>query len=133
MVGQRIREYRKKKGLKLIELAKLIGISHGSLSDIENEKTDPKTETLLKLVRHTDINLAWLFTGQGPMVWIDYPNEVAEKAAYYIPEIDDISARILLLLKDMTEEERRETLRSLEEKKFIREIIEERKKLKDTG
>jgi transcriptional regulator with XRE-family HTH domain len=133
MIGTRIREYRKKKGLKLIELAKIIGISHGSLSDIETEKTDPSTETVLKFVRNTDINLAWLFTGDGPMVMVDYPNVVAEPAAYYIPELDEISAKILILLKEISEEERREFLRNLEDKKQLREMIEERRKLKDTG
>ncbi len=126
MIGQRLRQWRKKSELKIKELADMIGYSQGGLSEIENGKAKPSTQTLLKLVQHTNINLAWLLTGKGPMEWPGYPDAVSGVIACY-GEIDDISARILLLLKDMTEEERRETLRNLEEKKFIREMIEKQK------
>jgi phage repressor protein C with HTH and peptisase S24 domain len=66
-VGKRIREFRKLKGLTVQEFAKLIGISQGSLSDIENEKTKPSADTISSLVRNTDINPTWLLTGEGPM------------------------------------------------------------------
>lgn len=133
MIGQRLREYRKKKGYKIKELANIIGFSQGGLSDIENEKADPSTQTLLKLVQNTDINLAWLLTGKGPMEWSGYPMSVAESVSCYGPEVDDISAKILTLLKDMPEDDRHNILKSIEEKKLLRELIEERKKLKDTG
>ncbi len=67
MVGRRIRAYRKKKGLTVKQLAEIIGISQGSLSDIENEKTKPSAKTITSLVRNTDINPTWLLTGQGEM------------------------------------------------------------------
>jgi transcriptional regulator with XRE-family HTH domain len=66
--GNRIREYRKAKGLTVVELANKIGISQGSLSDIENEKTSPSAETLAALIRETDINMAWLIAGEGEMI-----------------------------------------------------------------
>lgn len=65
--GERIKTYRKNKGLKGYQLATLIGVSSGTLSDIENEKTTPKAETIQKLIRHTDINSVWLMTGEGEM------------------------------------------------------------------
>jgi transcriptional regulator with XRE-family HTH domain len=133
MIGQRLREYRKNKGFKIKELANIIGFSQGGLSDIENEKADPSTQTLLKLVQNTDINLAWLLTGKGPMKWSGYPMSVAESVSCYGPEVDNISAKILALLEDMPEDDRRDILKSIEEKKLLRELIEERKKLKDTG
>jgi len=67
-IGKRIRSYRKEKGLKVKELAQIIGISQGSLSDIENEKTKPSADTLSSIVRNTDINPYWLLTGKGPML-----------------------------------------------------------------
>ncbi|OQX50295.1 hypothetical protein B5M47_03960 [candidate division CPR3 bacterium 4484_211] len=67
MIGCRIRIYRKKKGLTVKQLAKIIGISQGSLSDIENEKTKPSAKTITSLVRNTDINPDWLLTGEGEM------------------------------------------------------------------
>jgi len=66
-LGSRIRQWRKTLPLKSYELAKLISISQGSLSDIENNKSLPSADTLAKLYQYTNINIAWLLTGQGPM------------------------------------------------------------------
>lgn len=66
--GRKIREYRWKKGLTLVELAKKLGISHGTLSEIENEKTRPSHDTILALTTKTDINPLWLFNNMGEML-----------------------------------------------------------------
>ncbi|MEW5745239.1 MAG: LexA family transcriptional regulator [Nitrospirota bacterium] len=63
-IGARLREYREKKHYKVAEFASIIGISQGTLSDIENEKTKPSAETIAAIVRHTDINATWLLTGR---------------------------------------------------------------------
>lgn len=65
MIGARIREYRQSKGVKVADFAKQIGISQGSLSDIENGKTKPAAETIAAIVRNTDIDATWLLTGEG--------------------------------------------------------------------
>lgn len=62
-LGKRIKEYRLNAGYKIAEFASVIGISQGSLSDIENEKTKPSSGTLETLVRNTDIDAVWLLTG----------------------------------------------------------------------
>jgi transcriptional regulator with XRE-family HTH domain len=128
MIGKRIKEYRKKKGLTQKELCKLIGISQGGLSEIESEKINPSSETLLGFISHTDINLSWLFTGEGPME----ATGVMYTEQGYTP-LDDISQKILILLKDMPEEDRREILKNIEEKKLLKELLEERKRLKEAG
>ncbi len=66
--GRRLREYRKKKGLTLVELGKKLGISHAALSDIENEKSSPSADTMAALIRETDININWFFAGVGEMI-----------------------------------------------------------------
>jgi len=63
-IGLRIRQWRKDQLLKGFQLAKIIKISQGSLSDIENSKSDPSAATLVKLYANTDINMHWLFTGE---------------------------------------------------------------------
>jgi transcriptional regulator with XRE-family HTH domain len=65
MIGVRIKSYREGKSLKVAGLAGIIGVSQGSLSDIENGKTKPSADTLAKIVRHTDIDPRWLLTGEG--------------------------------------------------------------------
>jgi transcriptional regulator with XRE-family HTH domain len=65
-MGQRLKEYQKIKRIRTItSFSEIIGISQGSLSDIENEKTFPSADTLKKIVKNTDINAHWLLTGEG--------------------------------------------------------------------
>ncbi len=66
-IGERIKSFRKNKGLNLVQLADLIGISHGSLSGLENNKSKPSAETLSNFCLNTEINIKWLLTGEGPM------------------------------------------------------------------
>ena len=66
-LGTRLREWRKTIHIKSYELAKIIHISQGSLSDIENNNSLPSADTIAKLYQHTHINIIWLLTGKGPM------------------------------------------------------------------
>jgi transcriptional regulator with XRE-family HTH domain len=58
---------RKTLPLKSYQLAKLIKISQGSLSDIENNKSLPSADTIAKLYLYSDLNIIWLLLGKGPM------------------------------------------------------------------
>jgi transcriptional regulator with XRE-family HTH domain len=51
--------------LKSYQLAKLIRISQGSLSDIENCKSLPSADTIAKLYQHTNLNIICLLTGKA--------------------------------------------------------------------
>jgi transcriptional regulator with XRE-family HTH domain len=66
-LGSRLRQWRKTLPLKSFELAKLIKVSQGSLSDIENNKSLPSADTIAKLYQHTDLNIIWLLTAKGAM------------------------------------------------------------------
>jgi len=66
-LGDRLRQWRKSIPMKSYELARLIRISQGSLSDIENNKSLPSADTLAKIYLNTDINVIWLLTGTGAM------------------------------------------------------------------
>jgi transcriptional regulator with XRE-family HTH domain len=67
LLGTRLREWRKTLPLKSYQLAKLIHISQGSLSDIENNKSLPSADTIAKLYQHTRLNIIWLLLNKGPM------------------------------------------------------------------
>lgn len=105
MLGARLKEYRLKKGLKLRQLAEQIGYSQGGLSDIENGKASPSTETLLKIIQNTDINLGWLFTGEGDM---DAPGILQTKNGYMC--LDQTSVDIVNQLQLIDEPSRRAVL-----------------------
>ncbi|HIE41698.1 MAG TPA: XRE family transcriptional regulator [Nitrospinaceae bacterium] len=62
--GTRIRKWRKSVPMKSFELARLIKISQGSLSDIENNKSNPSASTIVKFMKYTNLNVHWMLTGQ---------------------------------------------------------------------
>ncbi len=62
--GPRIRKWRKSIPMKSFELAKMIKISQGSLSDIENGKSNPSAPTIVGFMKHTNINIHWMLTGK---------------------------------------------------------------------
>ena len=67
-VGGRLKYWRKVSQLRLVDVAALIQVSQGSLSDLENDKSLPSATTLTGLCQKTDMNLYWLLTGEGSMV-----------------------------------------------------------------
>lgn len=67
-VGQRLRAWRKSKSLRLVDVSEKIGVSQGSLSDMENGKSLPSAGTLTGLCMNTDVNICWLLTGHGSVV-----------------------------------------------------------------
>jgi transcriptional regulator with XRE-family HTH domain len=50
-----------------MELSRLIKVSQGSLSDLENDKSLPSATTLANLSLYTDLNIYWLLNGRGPV------------------------------------------------------------------
>jgi transcriptional regulator with XRE-family HTH domain len=62
-IGENIKKLRKSKKLNQVEFAKIIGISQGNLSDIENGKCKPSIETLEQISENFNVNLKWLVKG----------------------------------------------------------------------
>jgi DNA-binding XRE family transcriptional regulator len=58
-IGGRIRKIRKENFYTQVEFAKLLGISQGTLSDIEKDKCYPSFHTIKSIRRifNTDLNL----------------------------------------------------------------------------
>jgi len=63
-LGKRIRKLRKSMGKNTKDFSSIIGISQGSLSDIENEKTSPSSNTLVSISEKTDVCAYWLLCGK---------------------------------------------------------------------
>lgn len=58
---ERLKELRKKKGLKQQEIAELLGVKRNTYSDWENGKTEPSFENLIKLADLLEVTLDYLF------------------------------------------------------------------------
>jgi transcriptional regulator with XRE-family HTH domain len=83
--GKRLRAWRKSVPLKLMELSRLIKVSQGSLSDLENDKSLPSATTLSNLAIFTDLNIYWLLNGRGPVTreLVPETDKSAEKTRLY--------------------------------------------------
>jgi len=117
MIGSRIRRYREFKKLKGIELSKILDISSGTLSDVENNKNSPSADTLSKFIKETDINIDWLLTGEGDMV----KSICAETA-------DPYEVRILGMLRGMDDDTKRRVEADIQEKELLMKL---RKQVED--
>lgn len=117
-IGERIRNYRTSLGLSGKDFAAKVGISPGSLSDIETGKTKPSADTIASIVRNTEIDAAWLLTG-------DKSVSVAESEEPYGPH-DPVISKINQHLNEMCEDQRRDVLKYAEEKKLLSELMLER-------
>lgn len=61
MIGTRLKELRKKRGIKTqAELAELSGISHDTIKNLECERRMPSRDTLIKLAKFFDCEVEYL-------------------------------------------------------------------------
>lgn len=66
-LGARIKRRREELGLQQIDLARRVGISQPSLSNIESGKTKSlRAATLVGLARALKTTTRWIMTGRGP-------------------------------------------------------------------
>ena len=66
IVGARIRELRKAKGLKLKDFATETGLSIGYLSQLERDIAAPSIRTLSVVAGALGVNVSWFFPDQSP-------------------------------------------------------------------
>jgi DNA-binding XRE family transcriptional regulator len=72
LIGERLREERRRKGLTVREIARRVGVSPSLISQIENDKVNPSVSTLWGLVTVLGLAMGDLFSdtkppaGQGP-------------------------------------------------------------------
>lgn len=62
LLGQRIRELRKKRGLTQVEFAALCGVPQSRISTIENGSRIPNLETVLRLASALDCKVTALMS-----------------------------------------------------------------------
>jgi len=97
--GGRLSLFRESINYNIIEFSKLLNISQGSLSDIENNKAKPSYGPINELIQKTDINIYWLFTGNGEMRDINRYGEVTEKSYTDDTKAKQLTEAFLRILK----------------------------------
>jgi DNA polymerase V len=67
-IGGRLREFRDESNLKILEFSKILGISHGYLSEVEQGKKQVGLDLIMSLKRNFPLlESEWLLTGEGEM------------------------------------------------------------------
>lgn len=77
-LGENIRDYRKKAGLSLRELADMVDVTYATLSRYENGKTVPKYDTLKKIARALGVDSVYYLYGDEDRD--EYDRMMQEKA-----------------------------------------------------
>lgn len=64
-IGLRIKNLREERGYSQGELARRVGVTQPTVSDWENNKTEPTVDNLRILAVEFDVFFEWLATGRG--------------------------------------------------------------------
>ncbi len=78
-VGERIRYYRNKKGLRIVDLAARAGISRDALMSYEADETDPPMKCVIKLADILNIIPDKLFDAYFAFLAYPYSRKIYEK------------------------------------------------------
>ena len=60
MIGERLQELRKDRGVSQVELAKLLGVSSNTISSYECNRSDPDDNLKIVIAKYFDISLDYL-------------------------------------------------------------------------
>jgi len=114
-IAERLNNFINSLGMKPPEFSRKSGIPYPTLQHYLTGRSEPGAENLQKIAIQFDANLNWLLTGEGDM----YRNVKAETGS--------VAEKILLILKDMPEDEQREILKHVKREKSISELLIERR------
>ncbi len=67
-IGKRIRYARKINKLSLTDVKNITGISTGNLSELENDKFAPSSNSLIAFRQMFGVSIDWILTGDSPVV-----------------------------------------------------------------
>lgn len=90
-IGLRIKNLREERGYSQGELARRVGVTQPTVSDWENNKTEPAVDNLRILATELDVFFEWLATGRGPRQYSPQVNQTPDK--YRIerpPPVDEV-------------------------------------------
>jgi transcriptional regulator with XRE-family HTH domain len=105
----------------LTEFAKKTGIPYSSLQNYLRGVYEPTLGNLQKIVDKFNLNIHWLLTGEG--------SPFTEKGKQQ-SSLDAKTQDILRLIRDMNEEQQKEILKYIEEKRLLMELMAERRRKK---
>lgn len=100
--GARLKYLREQKHLSLRELAKLAGVSHSYIKDIESGRGNPSLNTLSSLARALDISLSKLVekSDQAEKTNVEYETQAAHREGDPMDDLPEEAQKSLREFKD---------------------------------
>ncbi len=85
-IGKRIRYVRKINKLSLTDVKDKTGMSTGNLSELENDKFAPSSNSLIAFRKLFGVSIDWLLTGEEPPVAFAKNDNINESSGLYLSE-----------------------------------------------
>ncbi len=123
-IGHRLRVLRGPGSMK--SFAEALGISFAAYQNYEYGKRIPPGPVLAKIAEFCNVTVDWILTGKKPSAE-QAVSVVAEKRPLYSLKRDELMEKIMDMLSNMTDEQKREALRFIEDKKLADEHRREQK------
>lgn len=129
-IKDRLKLFRKDKGLTQGDVATQTAISRTYISTIEAGRQEPSFSFIKTLSKTYNLSIDWLLTGEGEMMRGKGEAEsVAAEAVEALSE-DRMLEKIVLMLAEMSDEERREVFDHVQKTKRFGELEREVEALK---
>ena len=132
-IGERLRALRKLNNESQQELSNKTGVHRSYIADVEAGRREPSYGFIQKLIDAIRVSPTWLMTGEGPMflastdrVASESPEDKESSLAVNALREDILAQKIVLMLREVDEEDRREILAYAEKAK---QAAEERARL----
>jgi hypothetical protein len=105
----------------LMDFSKKTDIPYSSLQNYIKGIREISMDNLHKIIAKFNLNVHWLLTGEGDPF-------ITKKEQQ--PSLDARAEEVLRLIRDMNEEQQKEILKYIEEKRLLMELMAERRRKK---
>lgn len=131
-IGSRIYKIRKHFNLSMEKFGKQIGISKGSINNIEKGTTNPSSQTINSICREFNVDYAWLTQGVGEDIFISIPESKIDQIMedYGLTEKERPLVRGYLEAPEEVRQQVADYLNSIVEREIARREKSSRRKLK---
>jgi len=99
-IGQRIRTVRKSNKLSQVEFANMVGVSQGTLSELEQDKYKPSLDTVIAMKEWFKIDTDWLIFG----------DDNKEKINIFNLSIEPLELDLLTNFRELNEKDKDEII-----------------------
>lgn len=121
-IKDRLKLFRKDKGLTQGDVATQTAISRTYISTIEAGRQEPSFSFIKTLSKTYNLSIDWLLTGEGEMMrGKSEAKEVASEAVEALSE-DRMLEKIVLMLAEMSDDERREVFDHVSKAKHLSDL-----------